>query len=186
MKKAGQLPDTFELRQCFFGEHLLSKYPGRAIAIVEAEKTAVIGSLCDRVFPDLVWIACGGLSNLKADSLARIGRDRTIHLFPDANAFDKWNSIAFDASKRGLAVNVSDLLEKRATGDQKREGYDLADYLIAEQRRRNDPAKRAAFAAMIEERLAIMTIDGGLDQAEAERQLETSGFIEYAERCVLG
>ena len=38
-----QLPD-FHLRQCFFGEHLLPKYPGKTVAIVESEKTAVIAS----------------------------------------------------------------------------------------------------------------------------------------------
>ena len=36
-----------------------------------------------------------------------------------------------------------------------------------------------------EERIAIMMYDGGLSEDEAERQLEASGFIEYAERCTL-
>lgn len=186
MKKAGQLPDSFELQQCFFGEHLITKYPGRAIAIVEAEKTAVIASICKRVFPDLVWIACGGLSNLKAENLSRIAKGRKLILFPDANGFDKWQAIATEAQKAGIAANVSDLLERLATSYQKRDGLDLADYLIAEQQTRNDPAIRAAFAELIEERLAIMTIDGGLSIEDAENQLEVSGFIEYAESCVLG
>ncbi len=186
MKKAGTLAPEFELQQCFFGEHLITKYPGRSIAFVESEKSAVIGSLCKRVFPDLVWLACGGKSNFKAESLARLGRDRSILIFPDADGFDKWQGIASDASRSGLRVEVSDLIEKCATGDQYAKGLDLADCLIYEQQRRNDPANRAAFAEMIEERLAIMTIDGGLSDAEAERHLDTSGFIEYAESCVLG
>jgi hypothetical protein len=31
----------FELKQCYFGEHLLEKYPEKPVAVVESEKTAV-------------------------------------------------------------------------------------------------------------------------------------------------
>ena len=187
MKGEGKLQNDFETdKRILFGEHLLPEYPARAIAIVEAEKTAVIASLCKRFFPDFVWLAAGSLSWLNADKIERIGTDRTILLFPDAKAFDRWQSIALDARKAGIVVSVSDLIEKCATGDQYAKGLDLADYLIYEQQRRNDPANRAAFIDEIEERLAIMTIDGGITDDEAERHLETSGFIEYAESCVLG
>lgn len=184
LKKAGQLPDSFELQQCFFGEHLLTKYPGRALAIVEADKTAVIASICKGVFPDLVWLASGGLSNLKAESLARIATGRKLILFPDANGFEKWQKIASEARKAGIAVNVSELLERQATDAEKREGLDLADYLIDEQRKRNDPAIRAAFRDLIEERLAIMTIDGGLTEEQAETEIIASGFYADAIRAV--
>lgn len=180
MKQAGQLPDTFELQQCFFGEHLLTKYPGRAIAIVEAEKTAVIASICKGVFPDLVWIASGGLANLKAERLSRIATGRKLILFPDANGFDKWQAIASEAHKAGIAVNVSDLLERLATSDQKRDGLDLADYLIEEQQKRNDPVIRAAFRDLIEERIAIMTSGGGLSEEQAEAEILASGFYQDA------
>lgn len=136
LKKAGQLPETFDLKQCFFGEHLITKYPGRSIAFVESEKSAVIGSICKRVLPDLIWIACGGKSNFKAESLERLGRDRKILIFPDADGFEKWQAIASDASKSGLRVKVSDLIERCATDAEKAKGYDLADYLIGLQRPR--------------------------------------------------
>jgi len=180
LKQAGQIPETFEVRQCVFGEHLLAKYPERAIAIVEAEKTAVIASICKAVFPDFVWLASGGLSNLKTESLSRIAKGRRVLLFPDANGFDKWQSIASDARNAGIAVNVSDLLERLATSEQKRDGLDLADYLIAEQQKRNDPANRKTFRELIEERLAILTIDGGLSEAPAEAEITQSGFYEKA------
>ncbi len=163
----------------------MSKYPGRAIAIVEAEKTAVIASLCKRVFPDLVWLACGGLSQLNIEKLQRVGRGESILLFPDANGFDKWQGIASEARKRGIDVHISNLLETLATSDQKAKGLDLADYLIDEQQRRNDPANQDAFQDLIEERIAIMTIDGRFREADAESYLETSGFVEYAESRVL-
>lgn len=185
LKKAGTLNADFELRQCFFGEHLLPKYPGLPIAIVEAEKSAVIGSICKGVFPDMVWLACGGKSNLNADWLERLGRDRKILLFPDADGFDKWREIASDASKRGLTVNASDLIEIRATNAENAKGFDLADYLIREQARRNDPANREAFRDLIEERLAIMTIDNGLSEEQAEGEIIASRFYAEAIRAIV-
>ncbi|NOT62422.1 MAG: hypothetical protein HOP19_19625, partial [Acidobacteria bacterium] len=55
LKKRGALPESFELAQCFFGEHLLKAEPSAPDAIVEAEKTALIASL---IFPEFVWLAC--------------------------------------------------------------------------------------------------------------------------------
>lgn len=181
LKRAGQL-ETFELKQCFFGEHLLAKFPGRAIAVVESEKSAVIASICKAVFPEMVWLASGGLSNLRTENLARIAKDRKVILFPDAGCFDKWQRIASKARQAGITVEVSDLLEIRATDAQKREGLDLADYLIDEQRKRNDPLCRETFRDLIQERLAILTIDGGLSEQEAEHAIITSGFYESAIR----
>lgn len=184
MKRAGQLPDTFKLEQCFFGEHLLSKYPGLPIAICEAEKSAVIASICKAVFPDAIWLACGGKSNLNLERLERLGRGRRIILFPDADGFVKWHAIASDPSKHDLKVNVSDLIERKATEAEKANGSDLADYLIREQRKRNDPARREAFRELIEERLANMTIYGGQSEAVAEAAIIDSGFYAEAVRIV--
>jgi len=139
LKQAGLLPDAFQLEQCFFGEHLLSKYPGRAIAVVEAEKSAVIGSICTGQLPRLVWLACGGKSNLDANRLERLGRDRQIILFPDADGFGKWSEIAHYASKRGLMVRVSGLIEQHATDEDKANGCDIADFLIREYVERKTP-----------------------------------------------
>lgn len=174
----------FELEQCLFGEHLLSKYPRRPIAIVEAAKSAVIASICKAVFPDMIWLACGGKSTLNAVKLDRLGRDRRIILFPDADGFEKWQAVAKDASNRGLAVKVSDLIERHATPAEKADKFDLADYLIREQQKRNDPARREAFRDLIEERLSILTIDGGLSEAEAEAAIVDSGFYAEAIRIV--
>lgn len=107
LKKANLLKSDFELQQCFFGEHLLKSNPTLPIAIVEAEKSAVIASICKGVFPDMVWLACGaGGGWLNVERLRRIGRDRAIVLYPDADAkgywFEKWQGIALDARTIGL------------------------------------------------------------------------------------
>ena len=44
MRRKGLLPEEWELSQCLFGEHLLSLYPDRTVALVESDKTAVICS----------------------------------------------------------------------------------------------------------------------------------------------
>ena len=50
--------DKERIHQCFFGEHVICQHlPSDKIAIVESEKTAIIGAL---EVPELVWIATGG------------------------------------------------------------------------------------------------------------------------------
>jgi hypothetical protein len=129
IKREKDVPE-FILRQVFFGEHLAAKNTDKPIAIVEAEKTAIIASIC---FPELVWLAAGGLMNLNVAKILRFSGRRVI-LYPDANpaAFDRWSGIAADASAQGLNVKVSTLIENRATDQEKADGYDLADYLINE------------------------------------------------------
>ncbi len=120
----------FNLRQVFFGEHLAAKNTDKPIAIVEAEKTAIIASLC---FPELVWLAAGSMTNLSLSKILRFS-GRQVILYPDANraAFDRWSGIAADAQREGVNVKVSTLIENRATDEEKANGYDLADYLINE------------------------------------------------------
>lgn len=49
--------ENFNLRQCLFGEHLLSSDQQRPIALVESEKSALISSF---YLPQYLWIASGG------------------------------------------------------------------------------------------------------------------------------
>ncbi len=155
LQRAGRLSDNFSLRQCFFGEHLLPKYPERAIAITEAEKSAVIASICKGIFPHYVWLASGGKSNLTADKLSRLGKERTIVLYPDADGFEKWRVIAAEARTQGVKVVVSDLIEKSATEEERSKGADVADYLIREQQKRNNSIRRESFRDLIEESLPL-------------------------------
>ena len=114
----------FELRQCLFGEHLLID-KSKPVAIVESEKTAVIASV---YLPQFVWLAVGSLTNLNAEKCSvLIGR--TVILFPDLNGFEKWSSKAKELSSLAN-FTVSDLLERKASEAEKKQGLDLADYLI--------------------------------------------------------
>ncbi len=124
-----KLKKDFKYKQVFFGEHLLLKFPNMPVAIVEAEKTAIIASLC---FTEFVWLGCNSKTWLNATRLHRLGQ-RHIILYPDADGFDLWQKIAQNAARQGLTVKVSDLIETRATAEQKANGCDLADYLISQQ-----------------------------------------------------
>lgn len=115
----------FELRQCLFGEHLLKSAPLKPVAIVESEKTAVIASV---YLPQFIWVAVGSLTNLNAEKCS-ILKGRTVTLFPDLNGFDKWSSKAKELSPLAT-FTVSDLLERKATEAERKQGFDLADYLI--------------------------------------------------------
>lgn len=121
--KALKQPE-FELKQCLFGEHLLIDKTN-PVAIVESEKTAVIASV---YLPQFIWVAVGSLTNLNAEKCS-ILKGRTVVLFPDLNGFDKWSSKAKELSHLAN-FTVSDLLERKATEAERKQGLDLADYLI--------------------------------------------------------
>ncbi len=61
-----------------FGEHLLKTHPDKVVVLVESEKSAVIGSA---IFPDYVWLATGGKSQMREEKL-RVLSGRTVLLFP--------------------------------------------------------------------------------------------------------
>jgi hypothetical protein len=130
LKRAGDLPETFALGQCLFGEHLLTRAnSGTAGVLVESEKTAVVASI---FMPHYLWLATGGSGNLNISHLRRVATGRRFVLFPDSSKYDKWAVTAEEARRMyGLDVRVSDLLEHRLTDEQKREDYDIADFLLA-------------------------------------------------------
>ena len=117
----------FNLSQCYFGEHLLRLYPDKPVAIVEAEKTAVIASM---ICHDYNWLAAGNLNGLNTEK-SRVFRDKTFILYPDAGCYNRWlrkaQQINHDLS---LHLTVSDFLENYATPQQTQDGYDIADYIL--------------------------------------------------------
>ena len=118
-------------KQCLFGEHLLPFCPDLPVALVEAEKTAVI---CSAVFPEFLWLATGGLGQFNDRVKVLLGRQ--VIAFPDLGACDIWRKKAKDYPL--LDITVSDYLEKNATPQQREMGADLADLVVEE--RRNDRA----------------------------------------------
>ena len=142
---AAWMPET---HHCLFGTHLVME-DGRwkmadvssqtssfrlhtsPVAVVEAEKTAVILSAH---YPQYLWLAAGGLTELTAQKLFPLRHHRIV-LFPDTDpdqtAYKRWYTIAQEARRLyGLDIHVSSLLERRATAAQKQAKIDLVDFLF--------------------------------------------------------
>jgi hypothetical protein len=70
----------------------------------------------------------GSLTNLNVKN-CRVLKGRTDALFPNLNGIDKWSCKAKELSH--LAVfTVSYLLERKASEAERKQGFDLPDYLI--------------------------------------------------------
>ena len=130
LKYAKQLPNDFNLRQCFFGEHLLKIYPDKTVAIAESEKNAIVASV---FYPELNWLSCGNLNGLSIEK-CKVLEGRNVILFPDLKAFNLWSEKAIEIQKQcNCQVRVSKLLENIASDDEKRDGQDIADFIIRQQ-----------------------------------------------------
>lgn len=117
----------YNLKQCFFGEHLLSENKSRPVALVESEKTALIASY---YLPQFLWITSGGKNGcFNANSLSVLA-GRSVVLFPDLGATDYWQSKFGLMKSYGIEVRMFKYLEANATESERKEGYDIADYLL--------------------------------------------------------
>lgn len=130
LKKQGLIDGEFNLQQCFFGEHLLKKYPDKVVAIVEAEKTAVIASA---VFPKYIWLATGGKYGINADKM-KVLAGRKVIFFPDTDTtgetYQYWREKANELTN--CTCIVSDILETNATAAEKIRKIDIADWVSRE------------------------------------------------------
>ena len=124
--RKGQLPPSFNLVQCLFGERLLALYPDQAVALVESEKTALIGAA---LYPDFVWLATGGKTQL-APAKMKVLSGRRVIAFPDVDGFEVWKAKARDLAAAGINITVSDILEKNATPEERERNIDIADWLL--------------------------------------------------------
>lgn len=124
---------------CLFGEHLLSNYPNNPIALAEAPKTAIYGTLYlgqpQHNPKNFIWLAVYNKSSFSINKL-KVLKGREVFVFPDlskdGNTFKEWESKAKEYQKllSGTRFKFSDLLERIATTEQKEKGADIADILI--------------------------------------------------------
>lgn len=117
------LPADWELSQCLFGEHLLSRYPDKTVALVESEKTAVI---CAGLMPKHLWLATGGKQGINDRLLVLKGR--RIVAYPDIDGYDEW--VRKLAEYPTLGVTVSPILRQHASAEDVAAHIDIADWLL--------------------------------------------------------
>jgi hypothetical protein len=126
----------YVLKQCYFGEHQLAATTDKVVAMVESEKTAIIASI---MLPEYVWLATGGVTGCRwmDRGVSSVLLGRKVVLFPDLNMFERWKGYADDLRKQlSIEISVSDLIERACTiaEKEKKEGYDIADFLLKTQK----------------------------------------------------
>lgn len=128
LKRRGDVPKDFNMVQCLFGEHLLNMNPEKVVALVESEKTALVGAC---IFPQYVWIATGGKSQLNPEKMKAL-EGRRVFAFPDVDAFQDWSDAAIGLARHGISMKVADVLERRATDEDRAAKIDIADWILRE------------------------------------------------------
>lgn len=128
LKKKGALPDSFNMVQCLFGERLLMLHFDKGVALVESEKTALIGAA---LYPKYVWLATGGKSQMSAEKM-KVLVGRRVVAFPDVDGFQEWKRKAAELSRDGIFISVSDILERNATPEERQRKIDIADWMLAQ------------------------------------------------------
>jgi hypothetical protein len=127
--------NDFNLSQCLFGEHLITSKHDPVI-VVESEKSAIIGSI---VIPDYVWVATGGKSSGVADKLMAL-KNYKVTLVPDIDATESWKKlIEENTDLQGMVLN--EYLFYVATEEQRKNQYDIADFLLDERASRSNKTK---------------------------------------------
>ena len=136
LKKREPILNYWRPTHCLFGLHLLSEQrtvnsEQLTIAVVEAEKTAVILS---ELFPETLWMAYATMPHLMPDLLAPLQGCR-VTFYPRTDATTSNYLFFLDYAKLvgkryNIDIKVDKTLENHATEDQKERGIDLLDFLL--------------------------------------------------------
>ena len=130
LERAGLIDlDKYEMRQCYFGQHLLKVFPKADINIVESEKTAIIMSIAYGCPQHQIWVACGGLTLITQERLEPfIKTGRYITLFPDRDGRERWKDKLDTIDYNRLRYN--DEFVTKYWKPEDGEKADIADILI--------------------------------------------------------
>jgi len=125
--------ENHQLKQCFFGEHLLSRYPNRDVIICESEKTALGMSIVEAITdPDNcgLWLATGGKNGVRMTSQTTIAplTGRKVYLMPDNDAVNDWRAYLKPINKIAECHLVDAIADKENAADKAK--YDIWDYTL--------------------------------------------------------
>ncbi len=127
MIKEGSISDNFSMSQCLYGEHLLGEDPNKVVALVEGQKSAILGAIAN---PQWVWTATCGKQGLKPDRLQAL-KGRSVIVIPDLDAHSDWSIKLPDLAKQvGFRYSIYEGLTKIASEDDFAHKRDIADYLL--------------------------------------------------------
>ena len=129
-------PSEYVKRSQISAISVISAGQSKSVAIVEAEKTAVILS---EHYPQCIWLAAGGLGEVQTDKFRPL-RGYKVVMFPDTDpdgtAFRRWSEAAATVMQQPFwedspPIRVSPILELHATSAQKAAKIDLVDFLFS-------------------------------------------------------
>lgn len=118
--KKGEGPQLERTDKVLFGQHLLNRYPDKAVCIVESEKSALI---CACRYPQYLWMASGGCGYLNAEKIRPLKKRRVV-LFPDSGEYTQWKSVMTSSGHSNY--HVDDLMEAYEPNT------DIADIILGE------------------------------------------------------
>ena len=114
---------------CYFGEHLISRFPSATIVLAESPKNAVLGA-CK--WAEHVWVATGNKGMLNRERLECM-RGRRVLVMPDCDAVDEWRE-KLDTMRDIATFIISDMVEEfRKLGNK----ADIGDWVVKELGMRN-------------------------------------------------
>jgi len=114
----------YEPEMCYFGQHLISLYPDKPIALVESEKTAIIAAY---FIPEFNWLATLSLNNFNSHRLQFLkDYHNAVVVCPDKDGLQRWTEQAARIKDvmPTLKLKVNDFITQ---GSDKE---DLADLLL--------------------------------------------------------
>lgn len=121
--------------QCLFGEHLIGELIANpptdgenlVVGVIESEKGAIILSI---LCPEIVWLATGGMDNLKAEMLEII-KPYNVIVYPDADALDIWSKKVEQFNRNGYHLIIPDWYRAMCTPEARAKKWDLVDMMLA-------------------------------------------------------
>ena len=123
----------------------MKRYPKARAYIVESEKTALVMATYDGKPETRLWLACGGLQNMKRSTLKPlIDQGREIWLMPDRDGVKRWEDICRIIGYDYCRVDTEFLQSWRETDGEKADIADIVLRMMAEatQQETTDGAKQ--------------------------------------------
>lgn len=122
---------------CLFGQHLLNLYPNLPVVLVEAPKSAIVGMLTYGLPEEgkPVWLATYNSTTYTEEKVSCLA-GRKVTIFADTSDGDKTFSEWESKTRRfetlyGGNWECSTILQDFASDEEKKKGYDIADYLLS-------------------------------------------------------
>ena len=114
--------------QVLFGSHLLAMHPTATVAVVEAQKTAIIMAiLMPTEKSNIIWLATGGKGEFN-DRMLRPIYNRNVIVFPDEDGAEMWEERTRQLPFANAVVNKWYVDEPRGSR------RDIADKVICAMR----------------------------------------------------